>query len=558
VLNVSELNLNNPDSIRILVIKEGKTDTIRIEKVNSESTLTKRYPYPQGINEPFEFILISYRKDSVELAYSWLIDSKKSEDEKNRKNITSSFKPKPILPETTTAKPHFTVTIVTLGDGKVFPDSSTKHIVPQNESFTLEFKPDSGNQVKTYLIDNVPGISGQKTLPLVNITKNHSIVVIFEKIPDVIKPPKFEVNLPAEIIGLLGKPIELAVKTSGSIDSIVWRKNGGSLPGKTGTKLVFEALTANDSGTYEAVLYGSGISVNSTPAKLNIVSTGVEVSLEVIGNGLVHPSSGNKMYVKSGEPLSLKFSPLEGSQFMEYELNDKKVASDSLYISALQSNITVKARFVKIKLPFKVGVSSLESGTLLQGQLLDSVSWGDTITLEVKPNVGYSFGGWTKTGGTGEVAFANLTSTITKAVVTKGAVEVSAQMVQNTYTVSISSSDNAKGTVSLSPIKTNYHYGDTLTLSSKPATGYLFRNWEINGTSTTQNTVVITENTTIKGSFESVAANICTNLNTGTPLGAKIKEVSALAAGGTLCPAPGTYSDRVGIKGIVKYKVFKN
>jgi len=96
---------------------------------------------------------------------------------------------------------------------------------------------------------------------------------------------------------------------------------------------------------------------------------------------------------------------------------------------------------------------------------------GETITITCSPNTGYSANTPTASGITFTAAGTNKwTFTMPSSAVT-----VSCTFSQINYSVGVSSSPAAGGTLTTN--KSTAHYGDTVTLTKTPAAGYQFSSW---------------------------------------------------------------------------------
>ncbi len=105
--------------------------------------------------------------------------------------------------------------------------------------------------------------------------------------------------------------------------------------------------------------------------------------------------------------------------------------------------------------------------------------YGDVVTLTAQPNAGYYFSGWSG-DASGTVQSIQLTVT--------GDIALTAHFVQNEYQLIVNVIGEGTATKSL---EGPYHYGDNVTLSAHPATGWSFANWT-GSTSSTTNSITLT------------------------------------------------------------------
>jgi len=116
--------------------------------------------------------------------------------------------------------------------------------------------------------------------------------------------------------------------------------------------------------------------------------------------------------------------------------------------------------------------------------------YGEVVTLTANPDVGYSFGGWS-----GDLSGAANPETI----VMDGNKIVTANFNQDTYSLTVNA---VNGSVSRSPDRT-YVYGDQVTLTALPDTGYAFSHWsgDLSG-STNPETIVIDGDKNVTANFD--------------------------------------------------------
>ena len=116
---------------------------------------------------------------------------------------------------------------------------------------------------------------------------------------------------------------------------------------------------------------------------------------------------------------------------------------------------------------------SAPNGSVTQSPDKAKYAYGETVTLTASPATGYGFDGWvgapldkenanplTITMNTSRV----LTATFAKKTYTK-----------KTYALILNAPTH--GSVTQSPDKAEYQHGETVTLTSSPATGYVFDKW---------------------------------------------------------------------------------
>ncbi len=134
---------------------------------------------------------------------------------------------------------------------------------------------------------------------------------------------------------------------------------------------------------------------------------------------------------------------------------------------------------------------SATNGTVTKTPDQAGYTAGQTVTLQVAPNTGYTFTGWS----------GDLTGTTNPATLTMDAnksVTANFAAVPAGYTLTVGATN---GTVTKTPDQTSYTSGQTVTLQATPNAGYTFSGWSGDLTGTT-NPVTLTMN-----SNKSVTAN---------------------------------------------------
>jgi DNA-binding beta-propeller fold protein YncE len=121
---------------------------------------------------------------------------------------------------------------------------------------------------------------------------------------------------------------------------------------------------------------------------------------------------------------------------------------------------------------------------------------GETVTLTVSPNSGYTFTNWT-----GDVPNPpNPNSSIQ--IIMNGTKNVTANFIQNQYTLIVNINPPDTGLVSKIPDKTTYVYGDVVTLTATANAGYTLTNWSGDASgSTNPITLTMDGNKTVTANF---------------------------------------------------------
>ncbi len=123
-------------------------------------------------------------------------------------------------------------------------------------------------------------------------------------------------------------------------------------------------------------------------------------------------------------------------------------------------------------------------------------SWynnGLSVSVFARTNPGYSFSGWT----------GNLSgSTNPGSITMSGPKSIGANFTQNQYTLAVILNPSGSGSVTRSPNKSTYVYGDVVTLTAAPSSGYTFNNWSGDLSATTNPVILkIDGNKTVTANF---------------------------------------------------------
>ena len=102
----------------------------------------------------------------------------------------------------------------------------------------------------------------------------------------------------------------------------------------------------------------------------------------------------------------------------------------------------------------------------------DEVEKGTQITLSATANTGYSFAGWF-------VSDTKVSTQVEYTLTINGDTTLTAKFNVNSYTLSYSSSDTLKGSVSSSIQSNTVDYGTSVTLTATPKAGYKLNGWYV-------------------------------------------------------------------------------
>ncbi|MBF0103189.1 MAG: InlB B-repeat-containing protein, partial [Desulfobacterales bacterium] len=134
------------------------------------------------------------------------------------------------------------------------------------------------------------------------------------------------------------------------------------------------------------------------------------------------------------------------------------------------------------------------NGTVTKNPNKTSYACGESVTLTATPSSGYSFGSWT-----GDASGTN--SSVTMTMNANKTVTANFTQIQ-TYTLTKTAIPSSGGTITVSPEKTSYTSGETVTLTATPNTCYSFSGWagDASGTSAST-TITMNANKTVTANF---------------------------------------------------------
>ena len=207
----------------------------------------------------------------------------------------------------------------------------------------------------------------------------------------------------------------------------------------------------------------------------------LSVSVNPSGGGSVTRNPDKNQYV-DGETVTLTATPEPGYQFDHWG-GDASGTNSSVTIS-MTRNKSVTAYFSPIQYSLNISIDPSNSGSVNKSPDKSSYNYGEQVTLTANAASGYSFDRWS-----GDASGTSRTVTITM----NGNKNVIAQFAAKTYSLNISVDPSNGGSVSKSPDKSSYNYGEQVTLTANPALGYSFDRWSGDASGASQ-TVTITMN----------------------------------------------------------------
>jgi hypothetical protein len=443
----------------------------------------------------------------------------------------------------------YSITIDVTGNGTIAFGSvslarDTTVSAALNSSVRFDFQPAIGHQTSRVLIDgaeNQPArLAGSYTFA--SVASNHTIAVTFASksltvianvndtsYGEIIKSPARDTFAFHDSITLIAKPKSQCYFAgwSGSVPDAM--KSRDTIKLFADSSLIIEANFAR---------------IGRFPLLISILPTAA---------GTVSKSPDSTSYVK-GASVSVTAHAATGYRFSRWEGASASLDSaTSITIDTIKSLI---AHFDKIICTLSVQKSPAEGGGINIAH--DSaVGYFDTISISASPatGLGYAFKVWRKTAGTGTAIIKDSTSQATTVLLRNGNTTISAIFIRpDTFTLSAVCSPLSAGAIGLSPNKTKYAYGDTVTITPQAGLGYTFGNWSGDTTGNANPLkFIIRGNAGIIANFSPSVSIQTISIATTQSLNAMIKQASGSpGAGVIIIPAEGRYNlDNLNVGGKV-------
>ena len=232
-------------------------------------------------------------------------------------------------------------------------------------------------------------------------------------------------------------------------------------------------LTATPSAGYELKrVYNDSFSSTNLVSQYTVKGT-TSFTAEFIQRNyrcIVTPSGGGSVTVTPaqgvyhyGDVITITATPDTGYAFKQYSgsISD----SNKVCVVTIQDHLNITAEFELAS--YTVTLNGSTGGTLSVSPVKDKYKYNEEITLTAAPSEGYELR---------KVYNDTYSSTnrVSKYIV-KGDTWFTPDFVQREYRCIVTTSEG--GTVSVTPSKTTYHYGDVITLTAVPETGYAFKEY---------------------------------------------------------------------------------
>ena len=468
-------------------------------------------------------------------------------------------------------KEQYTITATVDGEGGSVSTNVTK--AGAGDTITITATPSKGYSVDTIKVNN-KAISGTT---FTMTAQNTTVVVTFKKASykiTVSKPVNGSATASQEYANYGDKITITATPATGYVlDTIT--ANGTVLTSNTfsmsAADVTVEVTFKKATYTISAVIgeggsatikptkaqYGDTVTVTATPSKgyaldtikvngkaisgdtftMPAQNTEVDISFKKLTykinvakpvNGSVSVSATTATY---GEKITVTATPATGYAVNTIKVNDTTLTGNTFNMSA--ADVTVEVTFKKVQ--YTVTVKYSAGGTATAD--VAKAGYGDMVSLTFKPNTGY------------EVEYVTVNDENSEQVFTMPAenVTVYVKFKKIDYTITVGRVTN--GTASVDKEVANY--GDKVTVTATPATGYTLDVIKVNGTPITGNTFTMENRwTTVEVFFKLKDYKV--NLKTGTGGTATVNKTTANMGDSisvTFVSDPGYQLDKITVNG---------
>ena len=166
--------------------------------------------------------------------------------------------------------------------------------------------------------------------------------------------------------------------------------------------------------------------------------------------------------------VTLTAVPDSGKRFVSW--GGDASGTDPVIPVTVDKNLVITATFADDGFPLTITLSPPEGGSVTKQPDQAFYLPGTVVTLTAFPNPGWSFVGWS-----GDVNDTNQTTNVT--IGADGADVTATFTAPGPFTLTTGTTGNGSGTVKVTPLKTEYLYGEVVKLTAEPADGSTFAGW---------------------------------------------------------------------------------
>jgi uncharacterized repeat protein (TIGR02543 family) len=186
------------------------------------------------------------------------------------------------------------------------------------------------------------------------------------------------------------------------------------------------------------------------------------ITIDPAEGGTVTADPGPPYYY--GDVVTLTAEPSTGYAFDHWS-GDASGSNPETTVT-MNADKSVTAHFSLIEYTLTITIDPAEGGTVTADPD-PPYYYGDEVTLTATPNPGYTFDHWS-----GDASGSSTVTTVTM----DADKSVTAHFTQSQYTLTITIDPAEGGTVTADP-GPPYYYGDVVTLTAEPSSGYVFDHW---------------------------------------------------------------------------------
>lgn len=187
----------------------------------------------------------------------------------------------------------------------------------------------------------------------------------------------------------------------------------------------------------------------------------------------------NKTRYNAGETVTVTAEALDGYTFTGWSGASNDL--NPVVTVAMTGDLTLNANFQQHTYALTLGANPATGGTVSREPYKTGYAFGEQVTATATPAPGYKFTGWT-----GASTSANESVMITM----DGNKTLTARFERLTYTLTTKTTPTNGGSISRSPNKDSYAYGEQVTVTAVPSAGYAFNGWTGAVTSTSAGVTV--------------------------------------------------------------------
>ena len=273
-----------------------------------------------------------------------------------------------------------------------------------------------------------------------------------------------------------------------------------TLPGLTEGQIYFIAVTAYDTSSNESGYSNEVNGAASEPVQTCTVATDPG-GLQVVVDGMAYTSPQTFSWEAGSSHILSVDSPqnvTSGERYIYASWSDGGGQSHTVVVPP--AGATYTASFTT-QYSLITAVNPLGGGSVTPS----GTNWyesGQVVPVSASANSGYSFSNWT-----GDVTGATNPASVTMS----GPKSVTANFTQNQYTLAVGANPSGSGSVTKSPDKATYVYGESVTLTAVPNAGYAFSSWSGDASGTTNPyALTISGNRSVTASFVTVGSLVVT------------------------------------------------